>query len=280
MERPIITLTTDFGLRDAYVASMKGVILGICPEARLVDVTHLVPPQDIQAAAYILESARRSFPKGTIHLAVVDPGVGTNRKGILVKVDGQVLVGPDNGLFSLILRKRDYAEACYLEVRDYWLPEVSRTFHGRDIFAPVAAHFARGVSAEAFGPPAVPQVSPWSFPVKEGPDLVRGEVIAIDHFGNCVTNITVEEFGEMPRSGEWTAEIASRRDIPVLETYADVDPGIPVAVLGSGGCLEIAVNLGSAAAILDIERGAWVWLSRRLWARRKPAPGSPFDRLR
>lgn len=273
MARPIITLTTDFGLKDGYVAAMKGVILGICPEARIVDVTHLIPPQDIPAAAYVLESIRQAFPPETIHIVVVDPGVGTERKGIVVRVEDQVLVGPDNGLFSLALRSWVGVEAFYLEVRDYWRPEVSRTFHGRDVFAPVAAHCACGVPLERLGPAAVPEVSPWSVPVKEGPDLLRGEVIAVDHFGNCVSNITAVDLGETPEPGEWTAEISGRRDIPVLETYADVDPGTPVALMGSGGCLEIALNRGNAAKALGVQRGAWVWVNRRLWARRGRSTG-------
>jgi S-adenosyl-L-methionine hydrolase (adenosine-forming) len=246
MTAPIITLLTDFGLEDTYVASMKGVILGICPDARLVDVCHLVPPQDVRTGAFLLASVYKDFPPGTIHLAVVDPEVGTDRRGLLLKADRYLLVGPDNGIFSWIWRAATAREAYSLEHPDFWRNPVSKTFHGRDIFAPVGAHLGMGVPARAFGPPCTPCLAAWTDPLETEYEIL-GEVIHIDHFGNAVTNITIEALDRLAPRSRLAVRIAGLTLSPILDTYGDQEAGKPVTLIGSSNRLEIAVNQGHAA---------------------------------
>src|SRR6267143_317131 len=184
---PIVTLTTDFGARDSYVAAMKGVILGIAREARLVDVSHEVAAHDITEAALALEAAAPFFPSGTVHLAVVDPGVGTARRGLAVAADGHIFVGPDNGLFTPFL-DGDGWRAFELAEADYRLPEVSRTFHGRDVFAPAAAHVATGVDPSRLGPRLVDPVRLAWPEVRAVAGAVAGAVVHADRFGNLITS--------------------------------------------------------------------------------------------
>lgn len=254
MTAPIITLLTDFGLEDTYVASMKGVILGICPDARLVDVSHLVPPQDICTGAFLLVSVFNDFPAGTIHLAVVDPEVGTDRRGLIVQADQHLFVGPDNGLFSWIWREAGSCEAYRLERPGFWRPQVSKTFHGRDIFAPVAAHLGMGVPAQAFGPPCTPRLAAWTEPV-EAEGRIMGEVIHIDHFGNAVTNITRKVLLRLAEPSRLEVCVGELSPCPLVATYADQRIGSSVALVGSSKRLEIAVNQGHAARVCGLRRG-------------------------
>ena len=254
MTAPIITLLTDFGLEDAYVASMKGVILGICPDARLVDVSHLVPPQNVCAGAFLLASAYQHFPSGTVHLAVVDPEVGTNRRGLVIRADRHFFVGPDNGLFSWIWREAGTCEAYSLERSDFWRPVVSKTFHGRDIFAPAAAHLGMGVPVQAFGPPCAPRLAAWTDPVEAEHEII-GEIIHIDHFGNAVTNITREALDRLALRPQLAVRIAGLTLSPIVDTYADEETGSLVALIGSANRLEIAVNQGHAAREYGLRRG-------------------------
>lgn len=254
MTAPIITLLTDFGLEDTYVASMKGVLLGICPDARLVDVSHLVPPQDVCAGAFLLTSVYRDFPAGTIHLAVVDPEVGTDRRGLVVGADHQLFVGPDNGLFSWIWREAKAREAYSLERPDFWRREVSTTFHGRDVFAPVAAHLGRGVPAQAFGPRCTPHLAPWTDPVATE-DEITGQVIHIDRFGNAVTNITRQALERLGPPFGLEVSVREVTLLSIVATYADRSIGSPAALIGSTERLEIAVNQGHAARALGLHRG-------------------------
>jgi S-adenosyl-L-methionine hydrolase (adenosine-forming) len=261
MTVPIITLLTDFGLEDPYVASMKGVILEICPAARLVDISHLVPPQDVRTGAFMLASAYRDFPSGTIHLAVIDPGVGSSRRGLATKLNRGCLVGPDNGLFSLVLREESGWEAYSLEHPVYWRPTVSPTFHGRDIFAPVAAHLAMGLPVQALGPPCTPEIPAWADATVTGEEI-EGEIIHIDHFGNAVTNVSRETF-ERFAAGVAVAVLAGDRTITAITaTYADADVGRLIVLIGSSDRLEIAVNQGNAAMNIGLRRGDLVRVLR------------------
>lgn len=254
MKKPIIALLTDFGLGDTYVASMKGVILGICPHACLVDVCHLVPPQDVGSGAFLLASVWRDFPVGTIHLAVVDPGVGTERPGLVLGADGYLFVGPDNGLFSWIWREAKVREAYRLERSDLWRTPLSRTFHGRDIFAPAAAHLSRGMPAAAFGPPCTPHLAAWTDPVEMEHEII-GQIIHIDHFGNAVSNIPSEALDRLAPRSQLSVRVAGLTLFPIMDTYAHGEPGCPIALIGSSNRLEIAVNRGHAARSHGLRQG-------------------------
>ena len=257
---PIITLTTDFGTRDSYVAEMKGVILSLVADARLVDITHDVEPQQVAEAALTLEAAAAAFPGGTIHLAVVDPGVGTDRRPIVVAAGGQLFVGPDNGLFTSVYVHVEW-RAFELAAREYRRALVSRTFHGRDIFAPAAAHLALGVAPERFGP-AVGDPVRLSWPeAREGADGVGGTVIHVDRFGNLVTSIEAEHVATVLADGQGAVRIAGRV-LPLVGTYAELPADRPGALIGSRSRLEVAVRDGSAAERLGAGRGTAVVLRR------------------
>jgi len=250
----IITLLTDFGIQDGYVASMKGVIMGICPEARFVDISHLIPPQDVRSAAFVLSTVYRDFPVGTIHLAVVDPGVGTDRKALAIETEHCLLVGPDNGLFSWILKREDKWEARSVENTAYLRSPVSRTFHGRDVFAPVAAHLANGVRIHSLGPSCIPLIARWcSFSRHKGG--LYGEVIHIDRFGNIITNVTGEDLKDFDFISQWTIDVGGHIISEFVSIYAQATPGSPAALIGSSGHLEIALNQGDAARSLGIHSG-------------------------
>lgn len=247
----LITLTTDFGVRDPFVGVMKGVILGICPDARLVDLTHEIEPQDIQGAQLALESAVGYFPPGTIHLAVVDPGVGSARRPLALEAGRQCFVGPDNGLFTFALADPGWT-AVTLEASQYRLPEVSRTFHGRDVFAPAAAHLARGVALAELGRPARDLLRhPLPVARREGPDLV-GEVLAADRFGNLITSITAAQLGGAPPVG---VEVAGQALGAPRAAYVEGERDRAAAIVGSQGRLEIFVRDGNARALLGAEPG-------------------------
>lgn len=252
-----ITLTTDFGDHDPYVGIMKGVILGVAPEARLVDLTHHIPPQNIEVAAFTLESARAYFPQGTVHLAVVDPGVGSNRRPIVVGTGRESYVGPDNGLFSFALALPD-AAAWALDRPEFWLPQVSRTFHGRDIFAPIAARLALGVPPSELGSLIHDPVRlPRREAERAGNGEITGYVIHADRFGNLITNIP----GAWLTGHEWRCEIAGHVITGPSGAYADAPVGGLLLLVSSNGTAEIAAREANAAERLRAGSGTRV----RLW---------------
>jgi S-adenosylmethionine hydrolase len=248
----IITLLTDFGTRDGYVGVMKGTIAQIAPDAQVIDLTHQIPPQDVGAARFALLSSAPYFPDGTIHVAVVDPGVGTARRAIAIGSDRAYWVGPDNGIFSGGVPPEAGVTVVELQNPDYWrTPHPSATFHGRDIFAPVAAHLARGVNLRALGPeidPADRVTLPIAAPQRRGEYWV-GCIQAIDHFGNGVTNLPGSAVGASEQ-----VQVGSVQ-LPVRPTYGAGAPGQPLALVGSHGWVEIAVNGGSAQAVLGFQVG-------------------------
>ncbi len=256
MGAPLITLLTDFGTGDGYVGIMKGVILGICRSARLIDLSHDVPRQKVVAGALVLRYAVEYFPAATVHLAVVDPGVGSERAPLLVVTERGMLVGPDNGLLAPAAHLLGFREARRLEARRFFRPTTSRTFHGRDIFAPVAAHLAAGVSPESFGP-VVEMCSLVLAAARREPSAIAGEVLYVDHFGNLITNITAEALADLGGSS-LVAELPGGRNVRLVEAYAGVSPGEPLAVINSWGCLEIAIRDGNAAQVLSAGSGTTV----------------------
>jgi hypothetical protein len=257
---PIITLTTDFGLSDAYVGVMKGVILSIAPRAVLVDLCHEVPAQDVRAAAFALYQAAPFFPADTVHLAVVDPGVGSSRRALAVHTDRGTFVAPDNGLLSLVLEGEVCHEAVTITSADFRLPGVSTTFHGRDIFAPAAAHLANGVPLSHLGSPAGLLVRLQLLkPEVRSTQVVVAHVLHVDRFGNLVLDVRADRLPHRP-----VFEIAGRVIGGLSGTYADAAPGELVAYVGSTHDLvEIAVRNGDAAQATGAGVGAQVLIRRR-----------------
>lgn len=252
----IITLTTDFGLADGYVGIMKGVILGIARDVHLVDLSHEVPPQDVVEAIYLLEGAARFFPDGAIHLAVVDPGVGSARRALIVCTERARYVGPDNGLFTRPLAEPG-AQAWALNRPEFWLPHVSRTFHGRDIFAPVAAHLANGAPPDEMGTPiADPVCLSIAGPTRAPGGALRGHVVHVDRYGNLITDVPA---AWLPGGG-WRCRIAGEAITGIGSTYAAADSGALLMLAGSGGMLEIAERDGNAARRLGVRAGEEVIL--------------------
>jgi S-adenosylmethionine hydrolase len=259
----IITLTTDFGTRDAYVAEMKGVMLDIAASGgqtlSLIDLTHEVAAHDVTEGALALDAAAPFFPRGSIHLAVIDPGVGTDRRGLVVRTDRALLVGPDNGLFTPFLEDGRLWQAWELRAAEYRLSTVSRTFHGRDIFAPAAAHLAAGVPPERFGP-AVRDPLRLAWPtVRAVTGAVAGAVLHVDRFGNLVTSIRAQTLEE---AGRGVRIRLGGRPLPLVGTYGELEAGQAGALVGSSGRLEIAVREGSAAVRFKARRGTPVVVSR------------------
>lgn len=249
---PIITLTTDFGERDGYVGAMRGVILSICPTATLVNLSHEVPPQDIRTAAFVLYQAFDYYPPDTIHCVVVDPGVGSKRRAIAVRTDHGVFVGPDNGVFSLVLTtgKVDVFEAVTLTNPAYRLATVSATFHGRDIFAPTAAHIGNGVPLSEFGPPAINLIQ-LDLGARSQNRMCR--VMHIDHFGNLILSITAGDI-EDPKRVMFT--VGGRVIKSLRRTFADVEEGQLLAYVGSSrDHIEIATRNGNAGRELGVQVG-------------------------
>jgi S-adenosyl-L-methionine hydrolase (adenosine-forming) len=258
---PIVTLTTDFGQRDPFVGVMKGVILGICREATPIDLTHEIAPFDIREAAVALESAWRFFPRGTIHLAVVDPGVGGRRRALALEAGGHYFVGPDNGLFSFALM-RDEWSAVAVEAPAYRRSEVSRTFHGRDIFAPAAGHLAAGVPLQHLGPRVT---DPIQLPLprcRRTGDEILGEVIGTDRFGNLLTSVTAEMVSELAPDGAIKVALAGQEIRGLASSYEESPPGVAAAIVGSSGRVEIFVKNASARAVLGASPGAELTIRR------------------
>ncbi|NNE36077.1 MAG: SAM-dependent chlorinase/fluorinase [Rhodothermales bacterium] len=254
----IITLTSDFGKKDGYAAAMKGTILSIVPPSiRLVDISHDIAAQDIMEAAFVMKNATPHFPDGTIHLAVIDPGVGTDRRPIAVRHGSHCYVGPDNGLITLVLNTDIADEMVELTNPRFWSrPDPSATFHGRDVFAPVAAHLASGVSLSELGFP-IDRMQPmhWALPIADDKG-VRGWVVHIDRFGNCITNITEEQLSTDGNGRATKCYVGNAILTQIHRTYADVAPGEPVTLFDSSGNLEIAINCGNAAQLLGIAKGS------------------------
>jgi S-adenosylmethionine hydrolase len=256
-------LLTDFGTADYFVGAVKGAILSVNPSVSIVDITHEIPPQDVAAGAFTLLAAYKTFPAGTIHLAVVDPGVGSTRRPIIVSANEQFFVGPDNGLFTYIFDRETSHRTVHVTADRYFRPEPSTTFHGRDIFAPVGAALSKGIALEDFGlliDDEVRLAQPLE-PVVQKDGKVRARIIHIDRFGNCITNIT----RDLLDSKKQPTLLIKRRIIRIFKTfYADEigSPSEPFAIWGSAGFLEISMNGQSAAQKLSANRGDVVILNR------------------
>jgi S-adenosylmethionine hydrolase len=307
---PVITLTTDFGTHDGYVGTMKGVILALLPDAQIVDISHDITPQQIHEAAFILYRAYRYFPASTVHVAVVDPGVGTTRRPIVLATRHGTFVGPDNGIFTYVLRAEQATtdnpevegrpawiggmwgvapnwagneqhqptatssssssppasslpRAYHLTNPDYWLASVSNTFHGRDVFAPVAAHLASGATPDRMGEPIslrtlvqLPTRAPRLYKTAQG-TVVSGQVIYVDRFGNAITNLPQRLLDPLLNNCPTAPviEVADHRIIGLSTSYSDVQEGTPVALIGSEKLVEIAVRNASAAQRLKLRPG-------------------------
>lgn len=254
----IITLLSDFGLQDHYVAAMKGVMLGINPDLNIVDITHMIAPQDVMSAAYVLGQASQCFPRGTIHVAVVDPGVGTSRKVLAAIAGDQFFVAPDNGILSYVAQSQDNFEAYEITADHYFRKPVSSTFHGRDIFAPVAAHLSRGVDLAKFGTVLEkPKQLPIPKVQKTGDSLMQAAVLAVDRFGNAVTNLRAADVPVFEAVDTRPCKVlAGQREIRSFRrTFGEGRPGEIFVVPGSSGYLEIAMRDGSAASELNLKPG-------------------------
>jgi len=241
----LITLTTDFGYTDPFVGIMKGVICGIDPQARIVDLSHGIPAQDIMAAALVLRQSTKYFQRGTIHVAVVDPGVGSARRPLLVESEGNYFIGPDNGVLSLVAGERTPGRIIHLSNPAYQLQPTSATFHGRDIFAPAAAHLSRGVAPETFGE-TIRDFARLTWPpvIKTG-TTIKGKIVYIDGFGNLSTNIGADDLKELIRHNP----TITLRDLTIFglsRNYAGVEQDKYVALINSWGLLEIAIYKGNA----------------------------------
>jgi S-adenosylmethionine hydrolase len=249
----IITLTTDFGTRDPYVGTMRGVIFTIASDARVVDLTHEIAKQQITEGALVLQACRDYFPSGTIHLAVVDPGVGGPRRPVVIESRRQFFIGPDNGIFSYVLD--DSARGFELRNPSFQLSDPSDTFHGRDIFAPAAAHLSLGVEPARFGPEVRDFVRLEARKPVVYANTVRGEVIHVDSFGNLITNVSRELVDGVGRGLPCVLEVSGRRIEGILRRYVDAAPGRLLALVGSAGLVEIAVRDGSARRKLGVGVG-------------------------
>ena len=251
---PVITLITDFGTADYFVGAVKGAILSVNPQAVIADITHEIPPQDVEAAAFTLLASYETFPAGTIHVAVVDPGVGSARRPIVVRAGDQLFVGPDNGIFSYIYDREASHQVFHITSDKYFRPSPSTTFHGRDIFAPVAAALSTGVSPEGLGPLINNEVR---LKTSLKPEVlkngnIKGRIIHIDRFGNCITNLTRDL---VDRQNPPTVHIKHKTIRGFRNFYSDAPPKSLFAIWGSAGFLEISMNTHSAAKVLRAKRG-------------------------
>jgi S-adenosyl-L-methionine hydrolase (adenosine-forming) len=260
--RPVIALLSDFGTRDHYAGTMKGVMIGICPDLTLVDITHDITPHDVLEGALQLAASFRYFPAGTIFLAVVDPGVGSARRGIAAEAGDYRFVAPDNGVLTIVLRELPPKRVVELTERRYARPTVSRTFEGRDRFAPAAAWLAKGIQLSALGR-TVTAYHQLTVPVAElGDRILTGIVLLVDRFGNLVTNIDRRTFEAFAHGRPVSLRVAGHPIAGVVATYADIRSGETCGLFGSTDHLEFAVNGGSAAVTLGVTRGAVVEIGR------------------
>lgn len=259
MTAPIVTLTTDFGQQDHYVGAMKGVIMSRCPNAQIVDISHQIEPFSIAAGAYAISQSAPYFPSGTVHVVVVDPGVGTERKPLLVEASGQFFVAPDNGVLSFILNRDPLAKAREILNRELWLTSVSATFHGRDIFAPVAAALAAAkTTPENVGilldnPVQLPDLAPQ----KTSAQSWRGIVLSVDHFGNVISNFQSSEFAAALKS-KFAISIGMNRITVARSSFGGAAPNLCFAYVGSSGFIEFGINQGRAAQHLQAKPGTTV----------------------
>ncbi len=261
MPNPIITLTTDFGLKDPYVAEMKAVILSISPNAAVVDITHEIEKFNIRMGAYVLASASPYFPKGTIHVAVVDPSVGTKRYPILIQTKHGFYIGPNNGVLALAAKNQGIKRICEILNRKLMLPKISATFHGRDIFAPAAAHLANGTPPSEFGPEIREIVTPEFAKTIRRKDMLVGKVIHIDNFGNIITNLGEKELELMDVKDVVNIQVKNvRLKLKLCKAYAEAKLQEPLAIIGSHNFLEISINQGNAAEKFKTKNGDKVTL--------------------
>lgn len=257
-----VSLVTDFGSSDNFVGVMKAVILKINPRAQIVDLCHMIKPQDIFTAAFLLNSAYMYFPRGTVHLVVVDPGVGSKRKGIIVKTKDYFFVAPDNGVLGLLLRKERPIKIVEIRNMHYFLKPVSSTFHGRDIFAPVAAHLSCGEGIDNFGK-SLTSYNKLEFPkIKISADTLIGKIIYIDRFGNLVSNIEKKDFFNFVKKNKYKIFIGNKVIDRLSEGYSDSVPIKPLALFDSFGFLELAVDSHSAEKLLNVKRGTAIKITR------------------
>jgi len=261
--RPIITLLSDFGLKDSYVAEMKAVILSICPKVHIIDISHEIKKFDIRMGAFLLARAARFFPKGTVHVAVIDPGVGSGRRPIIAETERGFYVGPDNGVLMLSAQMDGIKRVYVVKEQKYMLERISRTFHGRDIFSPVAAYLASGVPPSKFGPEIFDPVIPNFAKPKVSGNLIEGEVIHIDDFGNIVTNIThsnIESIGI--REGEMLGVRFGDKDLKIklCSAYSEVQINTPLTIIGSADFLEVSINQGDASKLFGVKVGEKIFI--------------------
>ena len=256
MGRPTVALLTDFGTRDHYAGTLKGVVLSVCPDATLVDIGHDIPAHDVMAGALELAACYRYFPHGTIFLVVVDPGVGSPRRGLAADIGDYKFVAPDNGVLSAVFAESPPKKVVELTERKYARPTVSRTFEGRDRFAPAAGFLAKGVALVSLGKAlAHYQTLTLPRPSLEG-GVLHGEVLRVDHFGNLITNIDRKTFDQFAAAGAIAVEIGGQEVPRVVATYAEAQAGELCALFGSTDHLEVAISAGDAAAVLRLGRGA------------------------
>jgi S-adenosylmethionine hydrolase len=262
--RSVITLLTDFGVRDYFVASMKGVILNINPHAQIVDLSHEVTPHDIAGGAYVLKSCYRYFPDGTVHVAVVDPGVGSGRRPLLISTSRFFFIGPDNGLFTYVCEEESAVEVRHIQNRQYRLDSEGSTFDGRDLFSPAAAWLTKGQPVGSFGPlmknyERLPVVAPgWDNHV------MAGQIVYVDRFGNLISNLTRFQLTEVRGVAKRSAlyiRLAGKTIEGLVDSYSDGAPGAPQALINSNGQLEVFVREGNAADMLGVTRGARIELA-------------------
>ncbi len=259
MNQPIITLTTDFGTSGPYVAAMKGVILGINPAAGIVDVSHEIGRQNVREAALVLYQVVPYFPAGTIHVVVVDPGVGSDRRLLCVRTQGHIFLAPDNGVLSWIARRTAPSDRIELRESRFWRDTISPTFHGRDILAPVAAHLSLGARVADLGPSVADWVEiPWPKSVRQA-NQIDGEILAVDRFGNLISNLEQDVILSLQPKGNLRVSCCGQ-EMPLLRTYSDAPAGQLLALIGSCGLLELAVRNGSAAERLNAYVGSAVVL--------------------
>lgn len=256
MPNPIITLTTDFGLRDPYVAEMKAVILKIRPDTTIVDVTHQIEKFNVKMGAYVLASASPYFPEGTIHVAVIDPGVGAKRKAILIQTKHSYFIGPDNGVLALAAKNQDIDHIYKITNPKFMLPKISDTFHGRDVFAPAAAYLAKDTPPSEFGPEIHKIITPKFAKIAARKNVLIGEVIHIDGFGNIITNFREEELKLANIKGMVNIRFNDTKlKLKLCKAYSEVKAQKPLAIIGSHNFLEISVNKGNAAETFKVKIG-------------------------
>lgn len=259
MPNRLITLTTDFGLSDHFVGVMKGVIAGIAPTARVVDISHDIAVHNVAEAAFVIAEAWPYFPKGTIHVVVVDPGVGTLRRPLLAEAGGHYFIAPDNGVLSMVF---DAASPKVREISNpkFMLRNLSRTFHGRDVFAPAGAHLAKGAKPATFGKVITDCVRVWlSKPAQTGKKQWRGSILKVDRFGNLITNFAAKDFARV-KTHPFELRAGNQRIHRLALNYAETSEGEPFVIVGSSGYLEVAANQSSAASLLGCSAGAPVEL--------------------